>query len=650
MKLSLLTWNGISINSSSIKCTIPPGQLFNLSSNAVTVNRAFDFPQLSGTVLNAHIFVIEVYVPAGQDINATREIVKGYFNITDKTRHNLVALDSVSGNQFYLTGYPTRLAPQGTGINEWTVSFAVEYPYWRLVTATVDSWDITGSSDSFDVTNSGNIDVRPIFTITPTTTKTKGLKYRRYIPIYNNLDKSYIEPYEYTNGGLDVQSLINANKMQASGNDFRLWEDGTFKDRWLYEMDSDSDPAKCWGNLELSPRKNSTLLYAVDSDDTTLYFPQTRQSLSFLREMKIVNNTTLQIDSDSDNNMELVTFDIDDIDILNFKISNISRAAKTSVNVSHLLGATVRHIERDTWLLYGDSDLGSQSVDSDFEPILDFSSSNTLLGYTYFYDVDVNRPGSWYPEVLATRTQLSNNYTGDLGVMANPATKLGLSMEGTKDFQVSNEAGTLDWLYHHTAGISNVKYSGDYRTVDSDDSFPMTVGLQYLKDNGQWQLAYSDSDFPPASSDSWIAFDSFDISLSGTYETIRFVMDGQLNSIQSAKAQWQADTVFLTLNSGNVPSSTMLAEQSINFFDFILTNSTTGEYIKVTTPCPLNMDLIIDCDRKEAYLEDGTRVFVTLSSNRTDWLNLQSGVNHLNYVDDGTVAVHVNISHRDRIL
>jgi len=81
-----------------------------------------------------------------------------------------------------------------------------------------------------------------------------------------------------------------------------------------------------------------------------------------------------------------------------------------------------------------------------------------------------------------------------------------------------------------------------------------------------------------------------------------------------------------------------------------LTNSTTGEYIKVTTPCILNTDLIIDCEQKKAYLEDGTSVNVILSSNRESWLDLEPGNNSLNYMDVGTVAVHINIVHRDRIL
>jgi len=510
----------------------------------------------------------------------------------------------------------------------------------------VDSWDITASGDSDAVTNSGNINVAPIFTFTPTTTKTKGYKYRRYIPTYNVLDKSYISPFDITNGGLDVQSLINANKMQADGDDFRVWQNGSFSDRWLYEMDSDSDPALCWINLSLSPKKEGTTLSTFDSDDITLVFTQTRNSLEFLRELKSVNNNTLLIDS------EALVYTSSNVNLLNYQITNVSRGQKNTTAVSHSASTTVRHIEHDLWFLYGDSDATAPDADSDFQPIINLSSTNLLWNYTNFYDKDSERPGEWHQEIQATKTGLSYLYTDSDGGFVNPSVKLGLSMVGGTDFQVANESGVLDWLFYHPAGVTNVKYSGDYRTVDSDDSWPATVGLQYLPPypSAQWTLIYSDSNFPPASSDSWVSFDSFDYAIPGSPESVRFVMDGQLNSVINAKAQWHADTVFVSLDSDNVPVVSVGAENAINFFEFVLTNGASGEYIKVVSPCALNTALTVDCVNKKAYLADETRVNVILSSNREAWLDLNPGVNNLNYVDVGTAAVTVTITHRDRNL
>lgn len=646
MKLSLLTWNSHNINSSPFNSYILPGQLANLSNNPVLVNRVLNYPYLSTVVKNSNPLIIGITISAGQNINTNRELIKQYF-FGDDDRHTLVAQDENNGNvQYYRTGIPVRFVQESTDKpNSFYITIQTEYPYWQLVTATADSWTISASGDSDAITNAGNINVKPVFTITPTTTKSAGLKYRRYAPVYNNLNKSYLSPYDITDGGVDVQTLINNNKMQASGNDFRVWQDGSFADRWLYGVDSDSDPGKAWINLQLSQKKEGTILSTFDSDDTTLYLSQTRANLAFLRELKTVSNNTLLIES------EAITYTASNIDLLNYKITGIVRNGKTSTAVSHSAGVTVRHIEHDIWLLYGDSDMLAQSVDSDFQPILDLSSTNNLWSYTTnFYDKVSDRPGSWTPEVLSSKTGLSYNFTDSYDTFTDPSTKLGLAMVGTTDFQVANEAGTLDWLFYHPAGMTNVKYSGDYRTVDSDNSWPATVGLQKLQSDATWILSYTDTGFPPQSSDSWVAFDSYDISLSGTYETIRFVMDGQLNSVVNAKAEIQFDNVYLTFDSDNTPTSTLFAENSINFFDFVLTNATTGEYIKVQTPCPVNTALTIDCENKIAYLADGSRVNVTLSSNREAWLDLKPGVNNLNYVDTGTVAVNVVITHRDRIL
>src|SRR3990172_3805296 len=403
MKLSLLTWNSININSATIKSTIPVGQLANLSANAITVNRAGDFPFLSDTQLPAHIFVIEVYIVGGGNIKKNRETIKGYFNVMDKTRHNLVVQDENDSNrQYYLTGFPIGFSSQGENKpNAFNVRFAIEYPYWRLVTATADSWDITATGDSDAITNIGNINVQPIFTITPLTTKTAGLKYRRYIPVYNNMDKSLAIPLDITNGGLDVQTLIDANKMQADGDDFRVWIDGTFSDRWLNEMDSDSDPAKCWINFDLPPRHEGTTLSTFDSEDTTMSFTITKVNNRFLQSLLSTSNKTLLIDNEA-----LVYVD-SDIDFNDYQIDNLSRGQKDTTAVSHSASSTVRHIEHDLWILYGDSDLSAPDIDDDYKPIFSLASTNSAWLYTNYFDTASNRPGAWKGEVLSSKTNLS---------------------------------------------------------------------------------------------------------------------------------------------------------------------------------------------------------------------------------------------------
>ena len=644
MKLSLLTWNSININSAEIKSTIPVGQLANLSANAVTVNRAGDYPFLSDTQLPAHIFVIEVYIVGGANINTNREALKGYFNVMDRSRHNLVAQDENDSNrQYYLTGLPIGFSSQGENKpNAFNVRFQVEYPYWRLVTATVDSWDITATGDSDAVTNIGNIKVPPVFTITPLTTKTAGLKYRRYVSIRNALDKSFVAPLDIADGQLDAPALIDAGKVISNGNDFRVWMDGSFADRFLGEFDSDSDPARVWVNYDLEPRKSGSLLSTFDSDDTTMYFTQSKDNLTFLQSMKRVSNKTLLIDS------EIVLFVDSDVDVVEYTINNVSRGQKNTTAASHVAASATRHIQHDLWMLYGDSDLGSPNptTNLDFSPIFDKNTStNSAWIYTNYFDTGSNRPGAWKGEVQSSKTNLSYTFTGNENTRVNPSTELGLAMRGGGDFQIANEAGTLSWLFSHPSGITDVTYSGE---VYNTGSWPAIVGLQYLQPNAVWFTVQQETE--PTLAQTWQAFGPHVVSLGDTYETIRHVIDGQLDSVINEMALVQFDTHTITFDSDNLPVISVGNEESTNFFDFKLTNNTTGEYIKVQTPCPLNTALTIDCENKIAYLADGGKVNVIFSSDRGEWLDLVSGVNNLQYDDVGTVSVNIVITHRDRNL
>jgi hypothetical protein len=717
MKLSLLTWNGSNINNGNpFYAIIPQGQLANLSVNAVLVNRAGDYPALTSVVKQPSILVIQVIIAAGSNINTNRELLKKYF-FTDESIHNLVAQDEADGNkQYYRSGIPVRLVESNGEPNVFFVSIQTEYPYWQLVTATSDSWPVTGTADTQAITNAGNLPVKPIFTITPTTTKTAGFAYRRYIPIYNNTDKSYTTPLEITGGGLNTSTLvadttvsnqinvgggINAavttwaidtavggglpsgggmfymdseqctytsitggntingvvrgvngttaathldntvmtrSKVQADGHDLRVWLDGSEADRWISGINTAT--TKIWANIAFSPRKQGTTLASINAAATTITFTVTAANLAFLSALKTVTNLTLLLEN------EAVVFNPDNIDLILYQITGVTRGQKETTAASHAAGTTVRHIEHDLWLLYGDSALSAPDTNDDFKPIFDLTSTNGAWVYSNYFDDGLTRPGGWKGEVQASRTKLSYCYTADENTFADPSTTLGLALRGAMDFTIPNEAGTLAWSLTHPAGITDVLYSGKkYRTA----SFPAIVGLQYLEATASvWFTIQNEGQ--PSLALTWESFGPLTVDLGGTYDSIRFVIDGLLSSAIGEAALAQFNTVTVTFDSANLPTIAVGSEVAINFFDTKISNTTTSEYIKFKTPCPLNSPLVIDTEAKKAYLADGRLVPVIVSSNRADWLNLASGSNTLQWDDVGTVAVTVTVAHRDRIL
>lgn len=639
MNLTLFTWNSLNINNATpFTSYFPKGQKANLSANPVTVNRAGDFPFLSDSVLTAPQLQIGVIIAPGQNINTNRELLKKYFNVTDRTRHNLIAKDSDdSDKQYYVTGFPVRINNLGNNENQFTVTLALEYPYWQLVTATTDNWSITASGDTKAVTNAGNIKVPPVFTFVPTTTKGAGLTYRRLVTVYNNLDRSLKFPLDITDGGIDTAALVTAVKMQADGDDFLVWMDGGFADRWLDGIDTTT--TQCWINFAMQHRNEGTLGTTVNASVTTLVFTQTNDNLKFLRRLKKVSNRVLLIES------EAITFTAANVDLIGYQITSVVRGEKGTTAAGHTAPITVRHLEHDLWILYGDSTLTAPDVNDNNKPMFDTDSTNASLVYSEYYDTTSSRPGAWKSEIQYSKTGLSYAFTANQNTFANPASKLGLAMIGGGDFQVANESGLMDWLFTHPCGITNVLYSGSKYFVSG---WPVIVGLQYLEPNVAWFTANNEA--VPGTASTWTAFGPHNIALGGTYEAIRFAIDGQLDSVVDDKAMAQFDTTTVTISSSNLPTIALGSEEAANFFDITLTNSTTGEYIKVQCPCLVDDTLTVDCENKQAYLSDGSPVRVSLSSDREAWLNLNSGANTIEFVDVGTVAVTATIVHRDRNL
>lgn len=716
MRLSLQTWNSQNINNGSpFNAYIRSGQLASVQRTVVLVNRAGEYPSISSVVKRESVIVIQILIAAGQDIDTYRETLKGYF-FGDDSRHNLVANDTADSNKpYYRSGYPVLMTQESEKAkNSFFITIQTDYPYWQLVTPASTSTSITATGQTFSISNGGNLPVAPIFTITPTTTKAGGLTYRRFVSIYNNLDRTISLPLCITGSGLNTAALIsdNSNKcelngailagdttiaydtvtgtipssgmgyldseqiswtgktgttsgnltgvsrgingtsaaghgdntvvylshLQADGGDIRVWMDGGFVDYWLSGVNTTA--TKIWANVPLSTRQEGVTGASMTNVATTMTLSQTRTNLAFLKALKTSTSTMLLIES------EIVIFDPDNVDTINYQITGLTRAQKDTSAASHASGLTVRFIEHDLFIMYGDVSLSAPETDDTQKPIFDLTSSNTSWVYTNYYDTTAtSRPGSWKGEVRSTKTKLSFPYTDYHFTFADLSTELGLAEINSADFTIPHEAASLDWMLSHPAGITDVAYSGDKY---STGSFPNIAGLQYMVPNAAWITAQNES--IPTATYTWESFGPYAVVLDDSYENIRFALEGVLSSVQSEMALVQFDTVTCTIASANLPTISVGSEVSINYFDVKLSNNTTSEYIKFAAPCPLNTDLVIDCEAKTAYLEDGRKIPVTLSTDRKDWLNLNSGSNTLQWDDVGTVAVTFVTAHRDRNL
>ena len=642
MQLSLYQWNGQAINDgTTLKSYIPPGQLMNLSSNAITVPRALDFPYLSTTLLQPHTFTIGVTIGAGQAIHTNRELIKGYFDIADTQRHNLVAQDTADSNrQWYLTGFPIRVIEQEP--NSFIITFQVEMPIWRVVTPLTFSWDITASGQSSTFSNIGNVKVKPIITVTPTDVKTNATSYtfRRWVSIYNNLDVSYNAPLEI-GGPLDTATLTTT-KMQADGDDLRVIIDGVEVDRWLQDMDSAT--TEVWVNVNLSPRHEGTLKTTLPNDGNTVavVFNQTSANLKMLKHLATAANQVFLIES------EAFTYDRANVDFANYQITGCLRAQKDTSFAGHTGGSlTIRHIEHDIWIIYGNPAATAPDTDDTYKPIFALTSTNSSWVYTNFSDVTSNRPGAWKGEILASKSGKSYTYTATQDTTANPSTTMGMALLGATYQNVpQGEEGKIAWSLYQGAGVTTIVYQG-YRYSNDIASFPATLGLQRKNILGVWNLA-GPTITAPSTTLSWQSFSTSTTSGGTAYQYVRFIMDGSLYVSTDITAKAEFDTITISLETP--PTVSIGTETATYWFDAKIENVTSGEWIKMTTIATDEEDLIIDYDAKKAYRADGSPIVLQFSTVREGWLDILSGTNNIQFTDTDTQAVTLAISHEDRTM
>jgi hypothetical protein len=637
MRLSLMTWNGHNINDTTNYIGyIPGGQLINLKGQASYVTRVAAFPFLSSKILSDHYLTIEISCRG--TISTQWDELKGWFAIDDFTSHQLIAKDQAdSDRQWYLSGMVIQVVEPETGLL--AITFALDDPMWRVVTASTSSWDITASGQTKALSNIGNRNAKPVFSITPTSARTGGYSYKWWRPVINPLSTRQSNyPFELM-GSWDTATLVTASKMLASGDDLRVVCDGFEIDRWL--ADINTDHTKVWIRGDWSAKQTATLEgnFSDSGAIATIYFKNTDANRAVLKALAGATNKIVVIGTEA--------FYYSNTDDEHISITGCARAQKGTSMAAHSDGDTITWIEHDIWIMYGNDAATAPTTDDTKKPLLNLSTStNSSWVWTNFYDTTSQRPGAWEPSINSSLGKTSCVYTGDQEASANPSTDLGLSLMA---WMMQNtwraETGEVQWSIYNPAGLSNIAYSG--KVYQNGTAFPVPQ-IQTSLDGKTWTAIYSVADPSEAS---WTAFSST-TAIAGNAPCVRLVISGSISGAANDRVSAQWDAITLTLNSSNVPQVTAEAEISNYHMLGTLKNNTTGDSITINYLMGEDRILTIDCENRLAYYDDGSPIFAALSfsSVRADWMNLISGTNTLQFDDTGTGDVTIAISWRDRKL
>ena len=547
-----------------------------------------------------------------------------WFDPDDETSKKLLAEDAGGGNDRYVMALCKNLQelPHSAG-RRFMVTLSVDGDvYWRENTASTSSLSVTGTGDTVTVANNGDMKAFPKFTIEPTSAKTGAYAYKRWFPVRWNLDVAHSDyPYDICDDGFDTATLVTAGKMQSDGDDLRVWVDGVEVDRWLDGINTAT--TKVFINLDFQAKQEVTLGTAIASSGSISTIDADGDISGFPSSGILVIDSEAFVYTGKSNNDQQFT--------------GVTRAAKGTSMAAHTTSDTVWWVQHDISILYGNSGASAPSVDDDYKPAFDLSTStNTSWDYNEFGEGDGLRTAAWTQQVIETSPTF---YTANRETDADPWEEIGIIID-------QSAPGTLyrgAWMAYNPCGITNVNFQNGEKY--SDELISFNASIEGSPDNSTW--TWEDSIAAPSSVGTWESWSDNEATRSGV-KYVRLEMEQYGYPDQAVEV---AD-VTLTLDSSNTPTTTIGGEQTNYSLACTITNNETGKSVSLSYSMALNEELEVDTNAKTVVdLEDDSNQFQALTVNgdaRRDWLALETGNNELQYDETGVNGVTLSIEWKER--
>lgn len=614
--LKIISYGGFALNDGvNYRAGFSPGMEWGLPAvQAQVVQRVGAWPLVTGVQRPGAVLTLVVQIL--RDVAYLREQLLRALSPEDETPKPLVIADVDGGRQRYVNAVVESIVPQVAGKAAAAAQFVVQMRVhgdvrWRAVTATSSTWNITASGQTRLIVNPGSDEAYPVFRIKPTSVKSGGYAYRRWVAVvWRSPNSATRYPVRID---LDTQTLVSGGKMQADGDDLRVVVDGVESDRWLADMNTTA--TGIWVNLDFAPAVAMTLRTAIPSSGSIASI-EVNEDISRMPESGI-----LLIDSEAFVYTAKVNSER--------KFTDITRAAKGTNAAAHAAGTAVHWVQRDLWLLYGNPSATAPAIDNRYRPAFSLSSStNSVWIYTEFNDSDLMRSGGWRPTRNITLTGTCGCYTATERALAPGEFGVIGAWVGENASPPANVAG---WVLGNPCGIVNVAW-GNGKKRRAGENF-LVHCMNWVRKTSSWSWHY---DLPrPKSTNVWESWSysgsPFDVSDQIAIAAYYYPQDVEVGD------------VTVTLNASETPMVLVGEEQGGYYLDCVIENTTTGDAIRLTFAMTLNTELEVDCDRHTVrWLADKSNQLAALQvlgTSRRHWLRLAPGGNTLRFTDAGTTGV-----------
>ena len=651
---SITTWNGNAINDGSTFAAYFEGDVFyrQASGGVDEHERSNNPPVMANKQPKAkNLRIVIISKSSVTDFSDAYNTLNGYFDTFDDTERLLVVTDA-SSNQWYVYATPVetpRVRPDG-----FVVDLRVMDPIWRRVTTDTDTWNITATGQTNDVTISGNRPVKPIIRITATNAKSGGYAYKA-VRVWRNPSTTDANPHplDITNAAWDMAALTTA-KCQADGDDVAVFGvDGRAKlSRWFGNIDTAT--TSVWINNYFAASYALTLGVAIAASGALTTVTTQRTNANLLALQKLAKLVPFHFGIGSE---VFMCTSVDPMEYeFNFTGSDM-RSQVSSSKAAHSVGDAIYAPVVPFWLAYGNASATTPVQDETQKPLIDLDNSTNVSWRWLLFREDANlRTAGWSPLVEAGRA--SKTYGGSHTAAADPNTEMGMSGYPFEIYGTPRaDSYRLRWTFWHPAGCTGITCAGDKYRYSTD--FATVAGL-WRGNSSILGMVSVFNESTPASAQSWTAWTQTGLTFTAS-KYLQFRFEGSVRGLASNAHHFEVQTISaVTFDSAGVAQLFFSGtEQSAYEFGEAatgkkarLTNLETGDYFEIGALVDLNYGIEIDCENETVtYLKDNSRIDAALDYPARNYImniDPRLGANTFQWDDDGTTAVTITFTTANR--
>lgn len=584
----------------------------------VMVRRSGQWPLVASIDRSERVLFIEIEIK-GSSVGTLQDQLYQWFDPHDETPKKLIVENDDGSGDRFIYAICESLNPISTAFGFYRlVTLRVHGdPLWRENTASTDTWNITATGQTKAITNSGKAKAFPVLTITPTSAKTGDYTYRLYSNIKWRGDQATRYPVDVVDI-YNTAALVTGGKMQADGDDLRVFVDGVEVIRWLDGINTTT--TKVWANIDFQATQGFTLVTSIAASG---------------------NPATIDLSEDiSGLPSDGYVFVSDEVfhytrkNNANRQLEGITRAQLGSSMVSHPTTHQVLWLQHVIEVFYGNATASTPTVDDTYKPIFNLNTStNMSWDFDDFGDNTFKRPGAW---IYFINGAFGTIYTGNRGANADPWSEVGLYSSGA-----GSPAFYGRWVLFNPCGFTDANFQNGEKYKTTTGTL-WQAGL-YSSTGVAWVLEYS---IPiPSAAVTWEAW-SRNEPLTGLAKYVSMYFEPQ-------DAGDYLEVADVTMSLANYPVVFLSAEIGDYNLNCTITNETTGDQIEIRFNMALNQGLEVDTDdHLITYLLNNSNQLQALTlvdGARRDWLPLNAGSNTIRFDDAGTNGVTIGFSWEERV-